>query len=126
MTKSTIEKQYTKLMIHYISNLELCPDQRAALFLDFHENARSYYEELCHVLYRASTEDVSMPIWLNPNGEVYVSANRRNTMHTFLMDCADLPDFNGDIVEHFDHVFTKIYALVGQKAISRPCCAGFY
>ena len=126
MTKSTTEKQYAKLMIHYISNLELCPDQRAALFLDFHENSRDYYDSLCDLLYEASTSDFSMPLWLNSNGEVYASASRRNATHTFLMDSQELPNFNGDIMEHFDHVFTKIYALIGQKAISRPCCAGMY
>lgn len=122
MTKSNIEKQYQKLVIHYISHLEICPEQRAALFLDFHENSSQYYDDLCDILYCASTDDTPVPIWLDPCGEVYLSAHRRNASHTFLMDSKDLPHFKGDLLEHFDYVFTRIYALIGQNTIARPCC----
>lgn len=110
MTSSNIEKQYQKLMIHHISNIQVCPEFRAALFLDFHENADAYYDNLCDTLYLAAVGEITTPLWLRHNGEVYASAEQQSLRDVFLLDAGDLPAFKGDLMEHFDYAFSRIYA----------------
>lgn len=110
MTRSNIEKQYQKFMIRHIANIQVCPEYRASLFLDFYENADTYYDNLCDTLYLASVGEVSTPLWLRHNGEVYAASRCKSVRDIFLMDARDLPAFNGDLLEHFDYVFSRIYA----------------
>lgn len=121
MTKSNIEKQYEKLIARHISSLDVCPDRRASLFLDFHRNSRTYYEELCDLLYVLSTGELFAPLWLNHSGLVYASTHPSGDHDIFLADFRELPAFCGDLVDHLDYVFSKIYSL-SDSGQALPFC----
>lgn len=121
MTKSNIEKQYDKLIIHHISNIDVCPAHRAAFFLDFHQNSRTYYDELCDLLYVLSVGELFAPLWMSHSGQVYACTHPKEKHDVFLADCRELPAFTGDLVEHLDYVFSRIYSQSGSTQTPQLC-----
>lgn len=111
MAKSSMEKQYEKLIVRHISNMDIDADQRAFLFLDFFNNSEVYYENLCTYLYEMSIGELEAPIWMKPNGDVYACSHCKNKYDSYLLHSYELPVFNGDLQEHLEIIFTRIYSL---------------
>lgn len=121
MSESNIESQYKKLIIHHISNINVCSEQRSALFLDFFQNSETYYDDLCDLLYCISSQNILAPIWMSHSGEVYSSTHRRSSNDIFIMDSYELPAFNGDLFNQFEYTFSKIYFLTNKAQMLRSC-----
>lgn len=121
MSVSSIEKQYKKLMTHHIAKVQVCPEQRAALFLDFLENCDEYYDDLCDTLYRVSVGEVCAPLWMSHSGEVYAASQPKAIRDVFLMNGKDLPPFNGDLWVHFDYIFSRIYSASQAEPTLKLC-----
>lgn len=120
MEKTNIEKQYEKLIIQHIANINICPERRALLFYDFFQNSETYYEDLCDTLYCVSSGQLSGSLWMSQSGEIYASTHARSSEHSFLTDSSSLPLFQGDLLEHLEYIFIKIYSLVNRQS-SRFC-----
>ena len=123
MVNLNLEKQYKKLIIRHIAEIQACPERRAALFLDFHENGDDYYDRLCDLLFSVSTGETRTLLWLNPCGEIYSGLKQKAAHHIFLLDTKDLPAFNGDLLEALDCVFTRIYSLTTSNNRRHLCKA---
>lgn len=118
--KSNTEKQYEKLVIHYISNLEVCAAHRSSLFLDFFYNSEAYYEDLCAYVYKLSAGDMNTSLWLSNNGYIYPAQGAQNVGDIFLSDCNEMPAFDGDILEQLTYVFSKIHRVFLTNSGSNP------
>ena len=115
MEKTLLQTQFEKLMINHICTLDISSQERAQIFLDFHENADGYYENLCDLLYAVSTHAVRAPIWMNHSGEIYASTHKKNKNDIFLLPSSDIPDFEGDIVVQMELIFLYIYRASSQN-----------
>jgi len=121
LAKSNVEKQYEKLIIHRIAHLDTNPNHRAMLFLDFYCNGREYYEDLCDLLYSVSCDGLNTSIWLSPSGQIYGGEEKNTSADIHLLDCRDIPPFQGDILEQLDLVFAELYHLIKNSSNTSYC-----
>ena len=121
LAKSNVEKQYEKLIIYRIAQLDTTPSHRAMLFLDFHRNGRDYYEELCDLVYSASCGGPRTAIWLSPNGHIYGREEQKTNADIRLLEGTDIPPFQGDILEQLDIVFAELYQLIKNTSNTSYC-----
>lgn len=127
--KSNYEQEYEKLIIHHISNLDICAAQRSSLFLDFFRNSETYYEDLCTCVYGLATGKMKGPMWMSCNGQLYLGTEPENIHDIFLTDCSEIPVFNGDILEQLTYVFTRIRRVsqtISDAKTHRSGCIGLY
>lgn len=115
MKKTSLETQFEKLMIYHISSLDVSPQERAEIFVDFHENAGEYYDNLCDILYAVSTHAVRAPIWMTHSGEFYASTHKKSKKDIFLLPSSEIPDFLGDLVDQLELIFLYIYRASSQN-----------
>ncbi len=115
MKKTSLETQFEKLMIYHICSLDVSPQERAKIFIDFHENADEYYDNLCDILYAVSTRAVRAPLWMTHSGEFYASTHKKNKKDVFLLPSSDIPDFIGDLVDQLELIFLYIYRASSQN-----------
>lgn len=106
--KSYLEQQFEKTIITHICLSEVCPEEKAKLLLEFHQNSESYYDTLCAALLAVSTNQDVKPIWITPSGECYLSLHTKDSVDRILLFPDEVPYFEIDLVEQIETALLKI------------------
>jgi len=107
--KTSLEQQFEKRVLYHICTRDISLGHRISLLLDFHNNGCKYYEELCDILYAASTNSSPSSIWMTESGRFYILPHKQKDTDLCLCACSDIPPFNGDLVDQLEHIFLCIY-----------------
>lgn len=86
----SLEDIYERLVIQRIEEQNIPLEDKCELLLDFHNNSKEYYEQLCEYSYLLSRGNCELSLWMSLNGKPHLSLS---------------PVDNGDVILFKPHSF---------------------
>lgn len=96
----SLEDIYERLVIQRIEEQEIPLEDKCELLLDFHNNSKEYYEQLCEYSYLLSKGTCELCLWLSLNGKPHLSLSATNKNDVVLLKPNSYPIFlDDDIID---------------------------
>lgn len=81
------------------------------LFMDFHRNSGTYYDNFCDALYELSSGQTTLPLWITPSGDFYLSALRQDSFDKQVLTHDKIPEFYDDLYDQLEAALVHIWNL---------------